>query len=59
LSFHAAQSNRPENLDPEPRHRRLIGNSRIGYPAQARDAPRLEQMHWEKRAAPASPIFLR
>ncbi len=38
---------------------RFIGYFCIGYPAAARDTPELEQMHWEKRADPASLIFRR
>jgi 5,6-dimethylbenzimidazole synthase len=54
-------------LDPEPlnagldvpAHWRFIGYFCIGYPAQMRDTPELEQMHWEKRADPASLIVRR
>ena len=42
-----------------PEHWRFIGYFCIGYPAQMRDTPELEQMRWEKRADPASLIFRR
>jgi 5,6-dimethylbenzimidazole synthase len=50
----------PLNRDLDvPEHWRFIGYFCIGYPAQMRDTPELEQMHWEKRASPASLIFRR
>jgi 5,6-dimethylbenzimidazole synthase len=42
-----------------PEHWRFIGYFCIGYPAQMRDTPELEQMRWEQRADPASLIFRR
>jgi 5,6-dimethylbenzimidazole synthase len=50
----------PINRDLDvPEHWRFIGYFCIGYPAQMRDTPELEQMRWEKRAGPASMIFRR
>ena len=54
-------------LDPEPLNRDLgvpahwqfIGYFCIGYPAFVQDTPELVQVHWEKRADPASLIFRR
>ena len=42
-----------------PAHWRFIGYFCIGYPAELRDTPELEQMRWEKRADPAALIFRR
>ena len=51
-----ASLNRDLNV---PEHWRFIGYFCIGYPAQLRDTPELEEARWEKRANPASLILRR
>jgi 5,6-dimethylbenzimidazole synthase len=52
----------PEPLNRDlgvPAHWQFIGYFCIGYPAFVQDTPELVQVHWEKRADPASLIFRR